>query len=417
MLIFTEYNISRLAFEFSILHKSMYSVKLKRTYLIANSLILKYIYNTFTMIDLIVEGDIYSENIRYEIDNINYFNNKIIPYNAKSKIPLHKFWVYIDKCKIIKKNVQNDFSSIIIALSLSCEGIKNIRTTEKVINKKLIEEEITRFILISKLTDHGSGIPTFELVIDDKTVLFDENDKKIQDIKTINCYDEMSALCELDYFLLTNNYLKTSWKAVQLKKIQSINLSTSLFPKYNETINIVNPVNNISAPQFAQQISQQIKNHQLSQSVQPTQLTESMRQIRPAQPAPAQQKKAIFVIPSPADLANALSGLKKVKPHGIDIPKKKNENEYLEGPQLKHVETKESNIYQMLKDEHTEKEQIKKQERRLIIDEQLKSINKLDHLRKKSIKYHSKLTYLLDPNMFTNKSSKKNTTDKQVNFE
>lgn len=229
------------------------------------------------MNELVAGEHINSEDIRYEIENINFFNNKIVPYNSKSKIPLHKFWVYIDKCKIVKKVSYCDHNSVIAGLSLSSESIVNIKSIEKSINKKLIEDEITRFILISKLFDSGSGVPTLEFVIDSDTKLFCENDKKIQNIETLSQNTELSVLCELDYFLLTNNCLKTSWKAIQLKKIQSINLLESLFPKTCES--------DYKFQQCLQQSPQQFIQVQQTRQTQQTQQTRVQTQTRQTQQA------------------------------------------------------------------------------------------------------------------------------------
>lgn len=386
--------------------------------------------NEFVIYDTIDISD-----VRYEIENINYFNNKIIPYNAKSKIPMHKFWIYIDKCKMIKNYTKNENSYFLIALAPSSDTIKNIKSTEKIINNKLIEDEITRFILISKLIDTGSNIPTLELLVDNSTNLFDKNDKKIE-MKNLENNTELSLLIELDYFLLSNNYLKTYWKAVQMKIIQTINLLDSLFPTTNEKLKIpilpslsTQPIEQIQPIKSTQSIEQfqqnqsiesnQNNHHQmLTKLLQSQQLQRSQQSIesvenksnqqtqrhktveKPVQPA---VKKQIFVIPTAQDLANAISGLKK-----INNPKT-NKTEQNETPkfnkfesiqtELKHVETKESNIYQMLKEEHLNKI-TKENEKTIPINnlkfEQLEKINRLEQLRRKSRKYHKKILYLLD---------------------
>lgn len=395
------------------------------------------------MNDLIIRESIDLTDIRYEIENINYFNNKIVPYNAKSKFPLHKFWVYIDKCKIIKKFSLNDVDHIVVALSLCSESIDHIKAIEKAINKKLIEDEITKFTIISRLSDSGNRIPSLELTVDNHTILFNENDKKLDDLKILNHQNELTILAELDCFVLSNNYLKTSWRAVQIKKIQSINLSASLFPKQEE-INCITCSSSMqinTQPNISHQTTHQSTHHtnhtnhtthqpiqQIMQQV-PTQtphtapLQNKANQANQAnqqnQQNQNQSKKPVFSIPSPQDLANALSGLKKINKGNNDNENNKgNNNTHVkhttkqasqimdnsiditsisntigliggESKGLKHVKTKESNFYQMLKDEHIEK-------KKEITNQQLKSVNRLDELRKRSQKYYERLSYLID---------------------
>jgi hypothetical protein len=353
------------------------------------------------MDDIIVYDDIEIDDIRYEIDKINVFSKKIKPYNAKSNIALHKFWIHIEKCKIIEEHETNDIKSIVIALPINSNCISIIKNIEKVINDKLIEDKITKFSLISKLIDSDIGIPKFEIIFDENTIIFNENDKELKN--SLDLDDEISVVCELDFLLLSNNNLKTNWKTIQIKKIQSINLSSSLFLKLGYPKNkIISKENNkpIQDISLKNNIIQNAIEKRHEQNEQLNNQNEKHVVIKQHEIKKPPQIKKSFSIPTKDDLMNALCSLKKIKL--IEENKKNDEdNKIMENEQkeqmekkLKHVETKEFDFYKLLKDEHEQKNKIISDEQ--ISDEQLKSLFYLGYLRKKIRKYHKRIECLLN---------------------
>lgn len=344
------------------------------------------------MRDLIIDENIEVSNVRYEIERINYFNNKIIPYNGKSIYPLHKFWIHIDKCKIVRRNFFNDSQSITVGLPLESKTIKNVKLVEKTINSKLLEDEITRFSIISKLNDSQSNIPTFELTVCNDSIIFDENNSKLNThIDFLKLHDELQIIAELDFVTSNDNYLKANWKIVQAMHIKSIDLTTPLFSMIsshnNKNINVnnVNKIFHLSQNDSLQNNSLQNYENKIQHNLPLESLSQnniSKQNTYNTQNSIQTSKKPVFIIPSTQDLANALSGLKKIKntttnqKPNITTEKIQNENH-----KLKHVVTKESNIYEMLRNEYLIKQKF---------ETEIQSLNKLDYLRNKLTKYYKR---------------------------
>lgn len=377
------------------------------------------------MNDLIIWNDIDIDDVRYETININCFDTKIIPYNVKSRVPLHKFWVYIDKCKIINKFFLNDCDNISIALSLNNDAIPVIKKIEKKVNTKIINDEVTHFITISKLHDIGSGVPTFDVILDGNVNMFDENDSKINSQITIGT--ELSVICELDHFILSHSYLKSYWRIIQLKKIKSINLTQPLFPKILQSIvqPVVQPIQQSGVqvhinPQLPSFTSKQQEQHMQPIQQSPQQQIQQTQPTKQTQQSTQQNQPKKFMIPTAQDLANAISGLKKANSNSAikresEIKNLITEQPKIELKQLKHVETKVTDVYQMLKNEHEEKLKLErekvetentqykdtlleqtetknKQKNNPIISTKYENIQKLERYRIKMSRYRNRVT-------------------------
>ena len=296
--------------------------------------------------DLIIFNTIDSEQIRYEYSDYNYFSKIIYTYNGKSHIPLHKFWVLIDKCKLLKINLENNVHNISIALSLKTECIKNIQMIEKQINTKLRNDKITNLEINSKINDNGKFVPTFDLFVDTNTIIFDSNEERIVHINNILIGSELTIICELSHLLLNSDSLTSHWKVIQLKKIESFDITKPLFIRMTDTLK-----------------SKEL--HIFERQPMQTHMTEINKMPTDNVGPMTEQKKVSF---TPDMLLHAISGLKKTvsnkqqisTPCPESIEKSDNNKQCssddekpavtLPKPMLKHVVTKEPlSITEMLK--------------------------------------------------------------------
>lgn len=348
--------------------------------------------NDPTVTDLITTDD-----VRYDIETINMFLSKIIPYNVKSYYPLHKFWVYVDKCVVTKNSYYNKTIHITIALTLNSECIKQIKEIEKHVNDKLENDKITIDHKIeTKLEDSGNFVPTFQVILDNNSKLFEETNVEFKNPKYVNIKDCLELVCELDYFLVGNNSVKPIWRIVHLKKFELINLKVPIFSKIKKsphyqpiqhtTQHNLNHASQIYPNHPIHSITQNnndyfgnTKNNNFKLEQKPQQNTNILNNQN--------TKPKISFMPSLSDLQNAMSGLKKIKKESNDedpIQKLPIAQILPEKIELKHVETKESNPIEMLKNEHKLKVEQK-------MNSDHENLLKIEKLRKKELKYKKKL--------------------------
>ena len=239
--------------------------------------------------DLIIVDTIHIDHIRYECKKYNYFSKIVYPYNCKSNIPQHKFWVHIDKCKLTNNNITGSTNDITVALSLRAECMKHIKMIEKQINLKLTEDELYNVEIDTQLVNDNKSVPLLNLTVDKNTMVFDSDDTKIN-FHQIQMGHELSLICELHYLILSDSALSPCWRVVQAKRIESFDISKPLFSLLAEKKQIVEKVPIVVAQQ-PKIMSDIIVKHQ------PTNNNDL-------------PKKSSF-IPSVADLSNAILGLKK----------------------------------------------------------------------------------------------------------
>lgn len=322
------------------------------------------------MDDPTITNTINIDDIRYESEQVNMFTNKITPYNANSYYPLHKFWVYFDKAVVLKNIISNKIRTIIVALTSKADCITEIKQIEKQIYSKLENDEFLIGSKIdSKLCDTSAFVPTIELTIDDNSKLFNANNKEIENSKNIEIKDHLELICELDYFLVGNNTCKSYWRVVQLRKIELLNLNVPLFDKVSKKIQQRELVE-----------KQKIKNFVPDKKVEHEEtISQPIAIQKPKQQEVSTKPTVGFMIPTPKDLQNALSGLRKVKNNqDCKDDKKEEETSSPTVTALKHVETRETNVIQMLKNEQKMMNDFKK-------------IQKLDEMHKKIKKCKDKL--------------------------
>lgn len=329
------------------------------------------------MDDPTITNSINVDDIRYEKEIINMFLTKIIPYNVSSYYPLHKFWVYVDKSVVTKNIFTNKIRTITVALTLKSDCIKEIKSIEQQINNKLEDDElITESKIESKLSDCDTFVPTFEITIDEDSKLFEENNDEIKNSRDISTKDCLELVCELDFILIGNGFMKPVWRVVHLKRFELLNLKVPIFDKIKKKHKENKKHEQTHSqqhnqPAFHQTQEAEIQHHPVA-TIKHTEQTKPSKNVQQAPP------KIGFVIPSPKDLQNALSGLKKVKIDDSAESPVNNSQSSSQKIELKHVETKESNPIQMLKDE-----------RKMMED--YKDLTKLEELRKKEKKYRTKL--------------------------
>ena len=263
--------------------------------------------------------------IKYNIYKSTYFTTEIIPINTNSNIPLHKFWVYIDRCKI-----KINGTKFTIALSFKSDTIQIIKKLEKKIANQINNdfEESYKFIKSIRISDNY--VPLIRMNIKDENIIFfDEKDNAINFTDYIfsdNISDisenNYSLILELSSVTLNTNKLTPEWRIIQMKKIQFIDINRSLFAKLGNNSGKKNIDDNCQKSELPIMPNQPILQHnippppppplfapQMSLSVPVIQQKEN---ITPKQKPKDVQKKQFNYVPTVADLSNAMGKLKKV---------------------------------------------------------------------------------------------------------
>lgn len=296
--------------------------------------------------------------IKYDVTH-KYFMDVLIPYNTLSEIPLHKIWIQIDKSKILHVIDNN----IILGLTISNTSINTI----KIIENKMLETINKNYNIDGKLNSNliefktSNKIPTFQILTDSNTLLFNNNDEQIITekllINDLHVGNEINVITELSNINvnISSRIINIFWKAVQIKKIDMININKSLFakPKYvPPPMQNTQMYNSNLPPHLPQHIhTEPILNKQHSEH---SEL--SMSQSQPRENPVIKPK----FMPSLSDLTNALKKLKPVE-SGQTAPQQQTtaQIEIPKNVQLKHVVTKEPiNFVDIMKQEHKENQNI-----------------------------------------------------------
>ena len=177
-------------------------------------------------------------NISY--DDINKIGSgflKLNIYNPDIFIPMHKFWFYIDNVKIIN----NKDNNIEIALSEKNNGsfINYINKMENDI-QVYINNYISRKSKLRKSVELSiKFFPIIKCKIIESSILYDENDNIINDVKS---NDIINLFFELDDVTINKNNF-TCWitfNALQIKKNKLFDIRKSLFCK-SHSVPIIPP--------------------------------------------------------------------------------------------------------------------------------------------------------------------------------
>lgn len=382
------------------------------------------------MNDPTITSTIDINDIRYETENINLFLTKVIPYNAKSYYPLHKFWIYVDKGIITQNSFYNKLRHITIALSLSSDCLKEIKEIEQQINAKLeTDGVISESIINSKLEDSGIFVPTFQLIVDENSKLFETDSKELKNSKDINLKDCVELVCELDYVLIGNNLVKPIWRIVNLKRFELMDLKAPLFNRIKKSPHFQPPpitYSNIHNHNNTYHNNQPIlpyhgppdPNYMNKPHAQHTQQNTNLNinNLNTTSNTTPNTKPKISFMPSLQDLQSKLSALRKVKkeenidsnltnqtndktktnqsdqldqldksdlPNQSDQPNQSDRTNYVkpilpEKIELRHVKTKEYDTMQIFRNEH-----------KMLTE--YKNLSKLEKSRKKELRHKKKL--------------------------
>lgn len=291
--------------------------------------------NNIIVHDVTKITDMKFELIEYD----NYFVKKYYPINKHSDVPLHKFWLIAEKCKVVNV-VGNQYVS-------NGEVTMVFANKSKYLNDRLDIENKIRSHFKKKLRTESNSETTYKFLYDKSTVFFNSNDE--EEKYNICVGNEFDLVVELNYIELCAKHINFIWKIVQIKKIKMIDLKISLFTKQ---------------PQMQMQPPPQPQHHyqpeitHFKPSFVPA-ITDLQPQLKKhvEQPPPT-NTRPIAIAFTPALLQGALSKLKK--------PKNTSEEELVHVPiendqivkqlcNLKHVETHETSVISIFKKEYVEK--------------------------------------------------------------
>lgn len=157
---------------------------------------------------------------------ISYYTIDI--YNADINHPLHKFWFFIPKAKIIEKTK----NYIILALSTNESDTKLVNYVEDLENKILESFKGSLFESIKKIKNsfniEENYPPTIKLDIRGDIPIFNDRDEEI-DVTNLKNNILVSIILELDNVMASTDEAWIMWKILQIKKLDNIDLRKSLF--------------------------------------------------------------------------------------------------------------------------------------------------------------------------------------------
>lgn len=185
------------------------------------------------------------QNIIYEKAEhwaLDYY--RINVYNGGIEHPLQKFWFYVPKAKICDMN--SDTNTLQLVLTSTNQDVQTINYIEK-LEKNIfghIKKKLSATIRIINKSFRKSDIfpPTIKLVYKEDTVFFDEFDDEITiplskesqnslspPPNFIKRNDMVGVYLELDYVLASEKEMWCSWKILQLKKLEAVDMRRSFF--------------------------------------------------------------------------------------------------------------------------------------------------------------------------------------------
>jgi hypothetical protein len=164
--------------------------------------------------------------ILYNIDkSVNMFTKRIDVYNSEADETLQKFWICIEKAKLLKKNKKRIQVAI---FHKDNDLVTFMKSLDSKINEtvKLTNTHIEHHGVSLELSD--TFPPVLELDIDQQSFVFDNNNNKI-DYYSIPNGSSISMYIELEGVYLDNMSDFKNWKVLQMKENIIIDLGVSLF--------------------------------------------------------------------------------------------------------------------------------------------------------------------------------------------
>ena len=157
---------------------------------------------------------------------ISYYTIDI--FNADINHPLHKFWFFIPRAKVIDKTNK----SITLALSNNEDDTKLVKYIEELENRILKSTKENLFNSIKKIIKSfamkENYPPTIILDIREDIPIFNYNDEETN-INGIENNSLISMFIELDNVMASFDQVWILWKILQIKKLDNIDLKKSFF--------------------------------------------------------------------------------------------------------------------------------------------------------------------------------------------
>lgn len=363
------------------------------------------------------------DKIIYKMEGINsYFGRKILIYNPYSSNPLQKFWLYIERCKITYVSK----TKISVALSISDVTQKLISFMNDLTDK--IKETLKSTLsstntVFNKLTLSDTYAPILDLMINSDSIIFNKNNDLCFSIEEVKKIIYCGVFIELDQIHLLNDCALPSWKILQLKELDVVDMKQSFFNSIGKFPVISSQSYSIpSPPPLSSFNNTQNIHHETNNIAQDVLRKDNNIPLPPPQFNPAQininnQIQSKFnklnkvkiepsFVPSLSDLQNALMNLKK----NIIIPQEKTPEPTQEKIQLKKVIPHEARqMVDILKEEYIETqrilaEKLKKDNEKIDIINindsfvLLKKIKKYSKrvLKYKKLEYENRITVISD---------------------
>jgi len=262
-----------------------------------------------------VDSLVYKHNESTEIKNIyfnevftnNIFLKKLNIYNPDADEPLQKFWFYINKASIIKKN--NNFL-ILGIFNKDKNLINSINNLDQAIYKNTqIYYKVNNYY--NSIKTNNNFLPSIKCIYSNEIIIDDfNNNLNYNEIKEL---DNISVYIELSHIVINSNCTPI-WKILQIKKNKVIDLNKSFFNNNSENFNIPNIQNIPNIPKVNIQNSSNNIVQKINNNV---------------------SKNPIKIIPSVQDILSIKANLKKnnkstdkivdseIKKNNFDIPLKK----------------------------------------------------------------------------------------------
>ena len=314
----------------------------------------------------------------YKIDSTtNIFTQNLYLFNINCVIPLHKYWIHIPRCKLV--NVKNNIITIGFSDSTTNNKLYDfIKNITQLINDKILPHY--------KSTQINNKIHTnaniyfnidFNFTNDTKLYNIDKEPISISTLKLSDGFDNYTIFVELDKIQIYNSAANFHWKILQMKELFVIDVNKSLFDMFDyETFHRVN-LNNIIPNGLNVPNAPAIPNSAIPNSgilnpaipnpnifnppnappipvpiFNPPQLNQNnyVPNLNP-NPKPSQNQNSSPFIPSPNDLVNMLSKLKKNNYVKQNLQETNTKQEVIT---LKKVETKEPKTVKQIYDEGLE---------------------------------------------------------------
>jgi hypothetical protein len=278
-------------------------------------------------------------------NDVNSFYKKMIVYNPLSTKPMQKYWFHIPRCKIFNSNGVK----AMVVMAFTPWSKKFVRTV-KILTEKINEaltETYPNIEVQNKLKTSKKFAPMLEVILNDNTKIYGA-EKQLYDFSNLKTIDNCTMFIELDYVQIINDCAVISWKILQLKELEEFDMSVSFFDIIERP-----PTHHMHQPNALHSMH---LTHNDTVALPPY--------VPPPKQSkqPTQSKPAMSMMPSAADLMNALGKLKKVDETPLQTTETIKSTISIPlppagimGVQLKKVITKENDVITMLKKEHEDK--------------------------------------------------------------